>query len=236
MLCLLELLSSYLDSHLTGNQKDATDSFHMNHRKKSQLTDSFKEATPISHFKVTWFYATNLLFLILRFTKICKASFLQGLVNPLHCLHYIDCLLASRFVLFFMCCWGGGGEATLWRQAKRKSELLRPQFDRLAHTPFNSSSYSLPKLSLLVLHKTFPLREALGRKTKYRDQYLCDNMTSEIQLGPWPEGWWFSRHAYKKHTQWCCLKRGYYLSFGCCFAKHMSLINWFFSWIAKENK
>lgn len=75
MLCLLELLSYYLDSHLTGNQKDATDSFHMNHRKKSQLTGSVPEGTLISHFKLTLFYATNLLFLVLRFTKIYKAPF-----------------------------------------------------------------------------------------------------------------------------------------------------------------
>lgn len=47
MLCLLELLSSYyLDLYLTGNQKDATDSFHTNHRKKSQLTGSLSQREP----------------------------------------------------------------------------------------------------------------------------------------------------------------------------------------------
>ena len=77
MLRLLELLSSYyLDSHLTGNQKDTTDSFHMNHRRKSQLTGSLSEGTLIAHFKLTSFYATNLLFLVLRYTEIYKAPFL----------------------------------------------------------------------------------------------------------------------------------------------------------------
>lgn len=99
VLCLLGLVSyCYLDLHLTDNQKDVTDSFHTNHKKKSELTGSLSEGTMVSYFNLILSYATNLLFLVLKFTKICKALFPWGLVNLLHRLHEIGSLFVSVFV------------------------------------------------------------------------------------------------------------------------------------------
>lgn len=88
VLCLLELISHcFLDLHVTDSQKDVTDSFHTNHRKKSELTGCLPEGTVVSHFYLIFSNASNCLFLVLKFTTICKAPFPWGLVNSLHCLH-----------------------------------------------------------------------------------------------------------------------------------------------------